>query len=72
MGFGFELFGMLVLRELADGTYELSSGRAEEMFESVWVLFLALVSAEVFFTEDMDDGGNPYVESSQGNICGFR
>lgn len=71
MGIDLELSGVPVIGELADGVYDLSDGKAEKLSESAVVLLLALVSATVLLTEDVDNGGSPCVKSSQSEILAF-
>lgn len=63
VGVGFDFSEMPVLSEMADGTYELNFGTAEELYEGVGVLFLASAFAAVLFTEKLKGGGIPCVES---------
>lgn len=70
VGVDSKIFGLPIVSEQAGGTYKLSDGRAEELFESVRVLFLPKASVAVLSTESVEDGGDPCVKSSRGGNRG--
>lgn len=68
----FRLFGLPVLDELMDGSYQGAGGRGKEMYEIVQAALVTVVYAEIFFAESMYDGGSSCVEFGQGKDCGFH
>lgn len=71
MGVYFEFLREPILSKLAEGTYELGGAGAIELLKSIRVLLSSSASAAVFSTEEMNDGDNTCIQSSQSRNFGF-